>query len=73
MYLNRIEIENLRAIRKLSLDFGAGETTRRWTVLLGENGCGKSTVLKAIGLVLAGSDALAELLVDVDEWILNGA
>ncbi len=73
MYLNRIEIENLRAIRKLTLDFGSGPGTRRWTVLLGENGCGKSTVLKAIGLVLAGSDALSELLVDVDEWIHNQA
>jgi energy-coupling factor transporter ATP-binding protein EcfA2 len=72
MYLNRIEIENLRAIGNLVLDFGTGANTRRWTVLLGENGCGKSTVLKAIGLVLAGSDALSELLVDVDEWIKNG-
>lgn len=73
MYLNRIEIENLRAIRSLALDFGTGASTRRWTVLLGENGCGKSTVLKAIGLVLAGSDALPELLVDVDEWVHNDA
>lgn len=73
MYLNRIEIENLRAIRSLALDFGAGTEARRWTVLLGENGCGKSTVLKAIGLVLAGSDALPELLIDVDEWVHNDA
>lgn len=72
MYLNRIEIENLRSISNLALDFGCGQDTRRWTVLLGENGCGKSTVLKAIGLVLAGSDALSELLVEVDEWIRNG-
>ncbi len=73
MYLNRIEIENLRAIRKLALDFGTGEDTRRWTVLLGENGCGKSTVLKAIALVLAGSDAIAELLDDPDSWVHNDA
>jgi len=73
MYLNRIEIENVRAIRNLVLDFGTGAATRRWTVLLGENGCGKTTVLKAIGLVLAGSDALSELLTEVDEWIHNDA
>lgn len=73
MYLRRIEIENLRAIRELTLDFGTTTQTRRWTVLLGENGCGKSTVLKAIGLVLAGSDALAELLEDPDAWVRNGA
>ncbi|XQM38284.1 Putative ATP-binding protein involved in virulence [Cupriavidus sp. H19C3] len=47
--------------------------TRRWTVLLGENGCGKSTVLKAIGLLLAGSEALPDLLGDTDQWIHNRA
>lgn len=73
MYLNRIEIENLRAIRKLALDFGTNGNTRRWTVLLGENGCGKSTVLKAIALVLAGSEAIAELLEDPDSWVHNDA
>lgn len=73
MYLNRIQISNLRAIRDLSLDFGSGSSTRRWTVLLGENGCGKSTVLKAIGLILAGSDALSQLIDDVDAWIHNDA
>ncbi|MES2838862.1 MAG: AAA family ATPase [Pseudomonadota bacterium] len=73
MYLNRIEIENLRAIRKLALDFGTASKTRRWTVLLGENGCGKSTVLKAIALVLAGSEAIAELLEDPDSWVHNDA
>lgn len=73
VFLNRIDIENVRAIRRLSLDFRGPDDVRRWTVLLGENGCGKTTVLKSIAMVLAGSDALAELLEDVDEWIHNKA
>jgi predicted ATP-binding protein involved in virulence len=40
--------------------------------VLGENGCGKSTVLKAAALVLAGSEALAELLEEPDSWIRLG-
>jgi hypothetical protein len=75
MYLARVEISNLRAIAQLTLDFSAPGATgepRRWTVLLGENGCGKSTILKAIGLVLAGSDALPDLLGEPDQWVRNG-
>ena len=43
-----------------------------WTLLLGENGAGKSTVLRAIALGLAGSDALPELLLAGDDWIKRG-
>ncbi|RZI59148.1 MAG: chromosome segregation protein SMC [Rubrivivax sp.] len=77
MYLSRIALTNVRSMASLAIDFGAGPdapagTNRRWTLLLGENGCGKSTVLRAIGLLLAGSEALPELLGDADAWIRNG-
>ncbi len=77
MYLSRIALTNVRSMESLAIDFGISPdapagTNRRWTLLLGENGCGKSTVLRAIGLLLAGSDALPELLGDADAWIRNG-
>ncbi|QGT05886.1 AAA family ATPase [Burkholderia pseudomallei] len=75
MYLVDLKLTNVRAIRHMSLDFRSAkrdEKTRRWTVLLGENGCGKSTVLKSIGLLLAGSEALPDLLGSTDQWIHNG-
>ncbi|WP_233233276.1 AAA family ATPase [Bordetella sp. LUAb4] len=72
MYLVDLELENFRAIRHMTLQFGgknSAAASRRWTVLLGENGCGKSSVLKAIGLLLAGSEALPDLLGTTDQWI----
>lgn len=45
---------------------------RQRTVLVGENGCGKSAALRAIALVLAGSDALAELLREPARWVRQG-
>lgn len=74
MYLSRILLNNVRSIERMTLDFGAEDGgNRRWTLLLGENGCGKSSVLRSIALLLAGSDALPELLGDPNTWIRNGA
>jgi energy-coupling factor transporter ATP-binding protein EcfA2 len=61
-------------MESMTLDFATGEgSNRRWTLLLGENGCGKSSVLKATALLLAGSEALPDLLGEPDAWIRNGA
>jgi AAA15 family ATPase/GTPase len=88
MFLRRLCIKNLRGISELDLSFQSeGETdldveresrrqldgdARKWTLLLGENGCGKSTVLRAVALILGGSDALGELLQEPDTWIREG-
>jgi len=73
MFLKRLTLENVRSIERLDLSLEEGEgEVRKWTFLLGENGCGKSTLLKATALILAGSDALSELLVDSDSWIRVG-
>ncbi len=74
MFLKRIRIENVRAIAGLTLDFQSEEGgTRKWTLLLGENGAGKSTVLRCAALLLCGRDALAELLgPEPSRWIRTG-
>lgn len=71
-YVTRVEIQNFRAIRELSLDLHPEGTVARatpilesesstaptdrigWKVLLGENGSGKSSVVQAACLALAG-------------------
>ena len=74
MFLKRVELTDVRCLRSATLPLStpAGDT-RRWTLLLGENGTGKSTVMRAVGLVLAGSAALAELIGDPESWIRAGA
>ncbi|MBL7807672.1 MAG: ATP-binding protein, partial [Saprospiraceae bacterium] len=52
---------------------GEKRDLRKWTLILGENGTGKSNLLKAIALITAGSNGLGELLGNVDSWIQNGA
>ena len=74
MFLKKLTLENVRSIRNLELSFdGAEGSPRQWTMLLGENGAGKSTVLRSIALALAGSNALPELLADPEYWIRRDA
>lgn len=78
MFLRRVEISQLRCIDRLVLDFTPDATAkgqpglRKRTLLVGENATGKSTVLRAIALVLAGSDALPALLQAPASWVRNG-
>jgi predicted ATPase len=88
VFLRRIVIENVRSVSRLDLDLTRlihhteedldspvppdTQEARKWTYILGENGTGKSTILKAIALVLAGSDALPELLGDPRDWVRFG-
>lgn len=70
MFLRQLKVGNLRSIRELELSF-VDETgaPRKWTYLLGENGTGKSSVLRCVALALAGSEAAAELIGTPDDWI----
>lgn len=73
MFLRNLRIQDLRSIRELNLSFEAGASGRKWTYLLGENGTGKSSVLRSVALAMAGSDSAAELVGNPDEWIRLGS
>ena len=80
MFLKKLTLENVRCFKHLELDFeqtNAATTkkssNRKWTVILGENGTGKSTILRAAALVTCGSSALIELLSEPKDWIRNNA
>ena len=72
MFIKRLQLKNFRGFVELDLDFSETNANRNRTLILGENGTGKSNILKAIALVTAGSDALGELLGDVAQWIRFG-
>jgi energy-coupling factor transporter ATP-binding protein EcfA2 len=73
MFLKRLTLQDIRSIAHLDLSFDTDDgRVRKWTLILGENGTGKSTVLRAAALVTAGSDALPELLEQPDAWIRIG-
>lgn len=72
MFLKHIKLYNFKCLEDIELSFEKTKTqNRKWTLILGENGTGKSNLLKAIALVTSGSNALGQLLGNSDSWIKN--
>jgi AAA domain, putative AbiEii toxin, Type IV TA system/AAA ATPase domain len=58
MYIRRLHVDHLKRLRDFKLDFTDKHgKPRMWTVLIGENGTAKTTILQAIALAAAGSQA----------------
>lgn len=70
MLLRHIHIQNLRSIESLEWEFEPG-VEAGWHVLLGNNGSGKSSVLRMIAATLMRHSAL-RLAQDFQEWIRRG-
>ena len=52
MYISKIQLKNIRCIDNLVLDLRSRASTNSSLLLLGNNGVGKSTILKCIvGLI----------------------
>ena len=70
MFLKSICLNNVKCFSDIALSFeDERDDIRKRTLLLAENGMGKSTLLKAIALVTGGSDAIADLLDEPSDWI----
>ena len=72
MYLKAFTIRHIKCFETLTLDFFEGNKPRKWNVILGENGTGKSTLLQAIAVTLAGPEATKLLLPRPEGWVQIG-
>ena len=61
MYIRSVRLENVRAIKEMDLPLGPTAETSGHKLIIGQNGTGKSTILRSIVLGLA-SDAEATTL-----------
>ena len=68
MHVQRLTIENIRSIRQVELDLRPTETAG-WHVILGDNGSGKSTVVRALALALMGQSNAHAARQDWSRWI----
>jgi predicted ATP-binding protein involved in virulence len=66
MYIQKVTIENIRSISHFEMTF---PNPAGWHVLIGDNGAGKSSIVKAIAAVLIGPKQIAAVLPIWDEWL----
>lgn len=66
MYLKKAQIKNIRSIVNFEINF---ENPAGWHVLIGDNGAGKSTIVRSIALVLVGHEQSQALRANWDDWL----
>jgi energy-coupling factor transporter ATP-binding protein EcfA2 len=72
MWIERLLIQNIRSFEMQQFSFTRADgDPYRWVTLLGENGGGKSTVLQALGLLLAGPEGAQTLVPRPLGWLRN--
>lgn len=71
--IRRVEIHNFKAIEHLELDIPEAprdeDDLAPAVLLLGENACGKSTILEAIALTLLGTEQIEKLQLEADDFL----
>jgi DNA repair exonuclease SbcCD ATPase subunit len=67
MHIQRVEISNIKGLRSATLEFGVAPLAG-WHVVLGDNGSGKTTIIRAIAAALVGPQDVAGLRVDWEAW-----
>jgi predicted ATPase len=77
MYVSQVKLRNIKGFhgaREVDLTLTRPDGSHAgWTVIAGRNGSGKSTLLQAIALVLGGTNAVAAVMGDPENWIAHGA
>ncbi|WP_437638275.1 AAA family ATPase [Sorangium sp. So ce854] len=73
MYLRQVTVERVRSITSLQWELPRAERGPGWHVILGENGAGKSSFLRAVALSLLGPDASGALRQPWGEWVRRDA
>ena len=71
MHVQRLILRNIRSIREFDLHLRPGEFPG-WHVILGDNGSGKSTVVRALALALMDEANAHATLEDWSRWITDG-
>lgn len=73
MKIRSCEIHNVKCFEHLKLDLlRKDKEPASWVTLLGENATGKSTLLQALALLVAGPDTARNLLQNPVGWVRSG-
>jgi len=71
LYLSRVRLNNVRCFNELDLKLSGNDNPAGWTVFVGDNATGKSTLLRSIAMGLCDEASAAGLLKESDEGYIR--
>lgn len=71
-YVKSFFVKGLRSIREVSWELSETDNAPGWHVLIGDNGSGKSTILRALALALMGPQYSNQLKPEWMQWVRDG-
>ncbi|MEU9720537.1 AAA family ATPase [Streptomyces sp. NPDC047976] len=73
MYIKRVVLKHIKSFVDADLDFCEdGENYAGWCVITGDNGAGKTALLKSIALAILGPGDSRALIQDLRGWVTEG-
>ncbi|MCZ6701765.1 MAG: ATP-binding protein, partial [Ignavibacteria bacterium] len=70
MKISNITLDNVRCFEHLEIDLKSEDGVADWTVILGNNGVGKTTILRSIALGITEQSGASGLIDELDgDWI----
>lgn len=74
LYISRVRLRDVRCFHKLDIKLSTPGSSAGWTLIVGDNATGKSTLLRSIAMGLCDEASAAGLLKESDEgYIRRGA
>jgi predicted ATP-binding protein involved in virulence len=75
MYIKKVEFKNLKCFDDITIDFKAARKGKdrqaNWNVIIGNNGVGKTSLLRAIAVCLMDAETATRLL-NPEGWVRSG-
>jgi len=73
MKISKITLDNVRCFEHLEINLKSEDAVADWTVILGNNGVGKTTILRSIALGITEQSGASGLIDELDgDWIREG-
>ena len=66
LYIKKVTLENVRCFEHAEIEFDLGSDSPPWTMLIGDNATGKTTLLRSIAIGLCDESSAAGLLKESD-------
>ena len=72
MYIKKIILKNIRCFEEIEIDLSSGDDFQKWAVIFGDNGVGKTTLLRSIAIGLCDGTSASGLLAELyGDWPRN--